>query len=213
MADPIPSEPALALTKTYIAGLKQMIKNKEPLSNREKRFLLRTEGMTPTERQLLIDRFWLRDHELLLSRHQGFEWTDRLGVAGRMVFKALRDSAPPQVDAHRQVHALGGLPLKERTAEMRAASAAADAAMLRMSVEEMQAYDAENMRMREQSTAMRKRAAERREAQVRALREYDARLFAEAEESMRRMADELEGDTCECDLCVRLEAGMIQEGP
>ena len=38
------------------------------------------------------------------------------------------------------------------------------------------------------------------------------RLFAEAKESMSRMADELEGDVCECELCVGVDSAAVEEG-
>jgi len=54
---------------------------------------------------------------------------------------------------------------------------------------------------------LRARAAEKQ----RLLDEYDEKLFAEARESMSRMADELEGEVCHCESCsaFALENGQV----
>ena len=80
---------------------------------------------------------------------------------------------------------------------------AMEAARLWTSVEEMQVYNAVSERGREQAAAELQSVEDWRDAQAERLLEYDWRLFAEAEESMSRMADELEREVCECELCAR----------
>lgn len=57
---------------------------------------------------------------------------------------------------------------------------------------------------RERRTAHREKTSRRAElsaAKARQREEYDVTLFAEAAESMSKMADGLEGEVCHCELC------------
>lgn len=86
---------------------------------------------------------------------------------------------------------------------LRAEFDAMEAARLWTSVEAMQVYNAVSERGREQAAAGLQWVEDWSDAQAERLLEHDRRLFAEAEDSMSRMAEELEREVCECELCAR----------
>lgn len=167
------------------------------------------EGMTPEARELVVDCFWLREPVMGLSGRPGMGWAVRSGKAWGLALNALGASRRHEMEARRRALTTGPLPSEERQQRLKAESDAVEAARPSTNVEDMQAYNAVMVRRQKQGATMFEMLREWREAQAERLLEYDRRLFAEAKVSMSRMADELEGETCECELCVRVDSGVV----
>ena len=143
------------------------------------------EAMTDDQLQLIALSFYLSESIYETTPH--LRWSGKLGKAGDLAFNAI---IPKHVGkAHHAVHLVG---LDDLSSERFAAyQARVLAAIGPLDTPEKHTAWAENNGRQQELAAEKARQWD----------EYDVKLLTEAKESMVKMADELEGEVCYCELC------------